>query len=95
MLAHSQMLRASAQITSVPLDARSIADPDVDSLVPAGNLLIRFVDAVLGNEADLNGLRDTVLGAVAPSGLVDTAGVIGNSEWRARLGLDRFSHLAR
>ena len=79
------MLRASTQITSIPLDARAIADPDLDPLIPAGEVLIRFVNAVLGNEAELARLRNTVLNAVGSSGLVDTAGVIGNFEMMNRI----------
>ncbi|MBT8201679.1 MAG: hypothetical protein HKN74_09725 [Acidimicrobiia bacterium] len=85
MLAHSQMLRASADVTSQPLDARAITDPAVDPLLPAGRPLISFVDAVLFRATRLEDTRREVLDAVGESGLVDAAGVIANFEMMNRI----------
>ncbi len=79
------MLRASAEVTSTPLDARAITDPAVDPLVPAGDVLIAFVDAVLGDMTGLDELRASVLTRLGPTGLVDTAGVVGNFEMMNRI----------
>ena len=85
MLAHSQMLRASADVTSIPLDARAITDPTVDPLVPAGAVLISFVDTTLSDDTGLADARHRVLDAVGPTGLVDAAAVIGNFEMMNRI----------
>ena len=85
MLSHSLMLRASAEVTSTPLDARSITDPSVDPLIPQGKLLLRFVDSVLGDGTGIEQLRDEVTEALGPTGLVDAAGVIGNFEMMNRI----------
>ena len=86
MLAHSQMLRASAQVTTIPLDPRAITDRSVDPLLPAGEALLDFVDAVLtGDEASQEVTREAVAGELGPSGLVDAAGVIANFEMMNRI----------
>jgi hypothetical protein len=79
------MLRASTQVTSLPLDARAITDSAVDPLIPAGSLLIAFVDAVLTDGPDLAQTRQDVLTAVGSTGLVDAAGVIGTFEMMNRI----------
>ena len=79
------MLRASAEVTSTPLDALSITDPSVDPLIPHGKLLLRFVDSVLHNEPEIGPLRDEVTEALGSTGLVDAAGVIGNFEMMNRI----------
>ena len=71
MLAHSQMLRVSAEVTTTPLDARAITDRTVDPLLPAGVILLDFVDAVLtGDGPSQEGARTAVLDALGPTGLV-------------------------
>ena len=86
MLAHSQMLRASAEVTTTPLDARSITDRSVDPLLPHGVVLLDFVDAVLdGDAAEQEPARRAVLEALGPTGLVDTTGVIANFEMMNRI----------
>ena len=84
MLAHSQMLRASTEATSTPLDARAITDPAVDPGIPAGTALLAFTDAALIG-GPLEAARANLLEAVGPTGLVDTAGVIGNFEMMNRI----------
>jgi alkylhydroperoxidase family enzyme len=86
VLAHSQMLRASTAVTTTPLDARSITDRSVDPLLPSGNALLDFVDAVLTGEQDQQNMaRDAVVDALGPTGLVDAAGVIANFEMMNRI----------
>ena len=80
------MLRVSAEVTTTPLDPRSITDRSVDPLLPSGTELLDFVDAVLtGDEHQQNAARDAVLGALGPTGLVDAAGVIANFEMMNRI----------
>lgn len=84
MLAHSLMLRASAEATDTDLDPRFVTDAAVDPLIPNGALLLRFVDAVLANDG-VAPARDRVLAAVGAEGLVDAAGVIANFEMMNRI----------
>jgi hypothetical protein len=80
------MLRASAEVTTTPLDARAIVDRSFDPLLPHGAALLDFVDAVLIEEdAGLDAARAAVLEALGPTGLVDAAGVIGNFEMMNRI----------
>ena len=79
------MLRASAAATSQPLDARAITDPAVDPLLPAGRLLLAFVDAVLGPAPLEDATRRALLAELGSSGLVDTAGVIANFQMMNRI----------
>ena len=80
------MLRASAEVTTTPLDARAITDRTVDPLLPAGVTLLDFVDAVLtGDGPSQESARSAVLDALGPTGLVDAAGVIGNFEMMNRI----------
>ncbi len=80
------MLRASAEVTTTPLDPRSITDRSVDPLLPGGIVLLDFVDAGLtGHEADRTSSRSALLDALGPTGLVDAAGVIANFEMMNRI----------
>ena len=80
------MLRASAQITTVPLDPRGITDRSVDPLIPKGGILLDFVDAVLsGEEPARQTSRAAVLDELGPTGLVDASGVIANFEMMNRI----------
>ncbi|MBT8164306.1 MAG: hypothetical protein KJP22_06520 [Acidimicrobiia bacterium] len=80
------MLRASAEVTTTPLDARAITDRSVDPLLPDGLVLLDFVDAVLtGDGPGRAAARTAVLDALGPTGLVDAAGVIGNFEMMNRI----------
>jgi len=86
VLAHSQMLRASAEVTTTPLDPRSITDRSVDPLLPAGIVLLDFVDAVLtGDESERTAARISVADALGPTGLVDACGVVANFEMMNRI----------
>lgn len=80
------MLRASAEVTTTPLDARAITDRSVDPLLPEGAILLDFVDAVLtGDGLELADARAAVLDALGPTGLVDASGVVGNFEMMNRI----------
>ena len=80
------MLRASAEVTTTPLDPRSITDRSVDPLLPDGVVLLDFVDAVLGGDEPGRTRARTVLrDAVGPTGLVDASGVIANFEMMNRI----------
>jgi len=80
------MLRASTEVTSTPLDPRSITDRSVDPLLPDGSILLDFVDAALiGDDSERSATRSAVLAVVGPTGLVDAAGVIANFEMMNRI----------
>jgi alkylhydroperoxidase family enzyme len=80
------MLRASAEVTTTPLDPRSITDRSVDPLLPSGIMLLDFVDAVLtGDEHQQQAARAAVHEALGPTGLVDATGVIANFEMMNRI----------
>ena len=80
------MLRASAEVTTTPLDPRSITDRSVDPLLPSGAVLLDFVDAVLdGDELRRTAARSAVLTDLGPTGLVDAAGTIANFEMMNRI----------
>ncbi len=80
------MLRASAEVTTTPLEPRAITDRSIDPLLPHGVVLLDFVDAALtGGEALRETARTAVLGALGPTGLVDAAGVVANFEMMNRI----------
>ncbi len=86
MLAHSQMLRASAQVTTTPLEPRAITDRSLDPLLPHGIALLDFVDALLvGSEADLIRAREKLLEDMGSASLVDAAAVVGNFQMMNRV----------
>ena len=80
------MLRGSslASGTMVNLDT-IVAGRSVDSLIPGGDALIRFTDAVLKNHEDLPAARRELLDTLGETQLVDTAGVIGNFQRMVRI----------
>lgn len=78
------MLRASAETTQTPFDARAITDPSVDPLLPSGVGLIAFVDAILVRE-EASQERAAIVGELGPAGLVDAAGVVANFEMMNRV----------
>ena len=80
------MLRASAQVTTTPLEPRAITDRSLDPLLPHGVALLDFVDALLvGAEADLTRARDKLLEEMGPASLVDAAAVVGNFQMMNRV----------
>ena len=49
---------------------------EADGNIPHGALLARFAEAVVTGADDRNLLRDAVLAALGPAGLVDSAAVV-------------------
>lgn len=78
------MLRASAKATNTEIDFKAVMGDDVGAGagaggIPNGDLLVGFVEAVLGDDvARLNDARRRLGTAVGDAGLVDAAGVIAN-----------------
>lgn len=73
------MLRASSQTQHLAdnLDLSAVIDAAKDSGVAHGALLIRFAEAVLGNdETTLETTRQELLTELGPEALVDAAGVV-------------------
>jgi alkylhydroperoxidase family enzyme len=80
------MLRASAIATSRRVDLRALTNPRVDSLLPGGAELLRFVDAALdGDDVDLADARNAVRRSAGDAAVVDAAGVIANFEMMNRV----------
>lgn len=78
------MLRESSKIFGYETDLRAVTDPSVASMVPDGNILIEFVDAVLIHE-DSTTQRASIVGQMGEDALVETAGVIGNFSMMNRI----------
>lgn len=76
MLAHTGLLRWSAETTGTPVDLRAVVDSRVDPLLPAGRELVAFVDSVLAEPepAAAQELRHTQ----GQPALVAAASVIAN-----------------
>ncbi len=73
------MLRESSQTQQLTdtLDLSAVTDLAKDSGVAHGKLLIRFAEAVLGDdEAERQTLRREMLEEIGPQGLVDAAGIV-------------------
>ena len=80
------MLRASAQVTTTPLEPRAITDRSLDPLLPHGMALLDFVDALLmRSEPDLTQAREKLLEDMGPASLVDAAAVVGNFQMMNRI----------
>lgn len=86
MLAHTEMLRWSAETTRVPVDVRAVTDPSIDPLLPGGRELIGLVDASVDGGADDEGeAREAVRSVLGEPALVDAAAVIGNFQMMNRV----------
>ena len=73
------MLRESSQTQQLVdnLDLSAVTDAAKDSGVAHGKLLIRFAEAVLGDdEAGLDSVRQELHEEIGPQALVDAAGVV-------------------
>ncbi len=80
------MLRASAQVTTTPLEPRAITDRSLDPLLPHGMALLDFVDALLvGSETDRTRTREKLLADMGSASLVDAAAVVGNFQMMNRI----------
>lgn len=86
MLAHSGMLRASADKTNRPHDLTALVTATVDPLLDAGAELLAFADAaVLRDEHEIEVARNELLAAAGSEGVVRAAAVAGNFEMMNRL----------
>jgi hypothetical protein len=73
-----QLLRASAKHSGESYSLSAVTTGIGDGGVPHGELLMRFGEAVLsGEDARLIEIRQALLDAIGPAGLVDAAGVAG------------------
>ena len=79
------MLRASAASFSYPLDIEAVRDPSIPSGVPGGNLLLRFVDALLIDTEPGDHIRELIVSDLGPEALVDAASVFGNFSMMNRI----------
>lgn len=79
------MLRASAASFSYPLDIEAVRDPSIPSGVPGGNLLLRFVDALLIDTEPGDHIRELIVSDLSPEALVDAASVFGNFSMMNRI----------
>lgn len=79
------MLRASAATFSYPLDIEAVRDPSIPSGVPGGNLLLRFVDALLVGTEPVDDIRTLIVDDLGPEALVDAASVFGNFSMMNRI----------
>ena len=78
------MLRASSEAFGYETDLRAVTNPSVDSGIPYGDLLIRFVDAAL-IDRDPTASRASIVDEMGESALVEVAGVIGNFSMMNRI----------
>lgn len=80
------MLRGSsaASDTEVNLDA-IVAGQTVDSLLPGGQALVRFTDAILQQPDDLAAARQALVAELGEGAMVDAAGVAGNFQRMVRI----------
>ncbi len=76
MLAHTGLLRWSAETTDTPVDLRAVVDSRVDPLLPAGRELVAFVDSVLAEPEPAAALR--LSQTQGQPALVAAASVIAN-----------------
>ncbi|VAW06632.1 hypothetical protein MNBD_ACTINO01-966 [hydrothermal vent metagenome] len=80
------MLRESAIAFRYQFDPRTIADPTVPMHIPGGEVLRRFVDALLRRcGTSLETARNDVLRDLGPDALVDACSVFGNFEMMNRV----------
>jgi hypothetical protein len=80
------MLRESSITFGYDLNIGSIADDSIDSGVPGGNMILRFVDAVMsGTESDQRAARSSIVDELGPESLIDAAGVFGNFQMMNRV----------
>ncbi len=84
MLAHIGMLSWSAAETGQPVEVAALTDPERDPGLPGGDVLLGFVDAVLGG-ADLSAAREALVQRLGPGGLVNAASVVANFQMMNRI----------
>ena len=79
------MLRESASAFEYDLNMEAVRDPSLDIGVPGGNLLLRFVDALLTGSEPLDVVQKEIVEELGPEALVDAASVFGNFEMMNRI----------
>jgi hypothetical protein len=80
------MLRESAISFGYDLDLAIIADTSVETDIPGGDALLRFVDVVVGHsDISLSDAQQAIIAALGPESLLDAAAVIGNFEMMNRV----------
>jgi hypothetical protein len=85
-MSHVRMLRESSITFGYDLDIRAIVNDSVGSGIPGGNVILRFVDAVMsGTESDQGAARTAIVDELGPESLVDAAGVFGNFQMMNRV----------
>ena len=62
-----------------------VAGAEVESHLPAGDSLVRLVEAALSNPDDLPEARNRLIDELDHAALVDAAGVIGNFQKMTRI----------
>lgn len=80
------MLSSSAIAYGYDLNISAMQDPSVPTGIPGGNELLRFVDAVITDNADdLAEAQAGIVETLDAESLVDAAGVFGNFEMMNRV----------
>ena len=79
------MLRASSAAFTYPLDIEAVRDPSIPSGVPGGDVLLRFVDALLIGTEPVEDLRALIVDDLGPEALVDASSVFGNFSMMNRI----------
>jgi len=81
------MLRASAEQVGQPVDAvDAVNGNEVEQAVPHGPLLVRFVDAVLGDDPErAESARAGLAASATPAAVADAAAVLANFEMMTRV----------
>lgn len=79
------MLRESSSAFGYDVNLAAVGDPTLPSGVPGGNLLLRFVDALLASTEPLERVHEEIIDQLGPPALVDAASVFGNFEMMNRV----------
>ncbi len=80
------MLRASAQISGLPLNLAGIADLGQDPLIAGGTELLAFTTALVGRDVDsLGSARSALTAALGSEATARASAVAGNFEMMNRL----------
>lgn len=80
------MLRGSSAASGKEVNLETIvAGQGVDSLVPGGEALVRFTEAILRDSTDLEAARMALVAELGEQEMVDAAGVVGNFQRMVRI----------
>lgn len=73
------VLRASAELTGEKLDLRGVTDASIALGIAGGEALVRFADALLGNDAaELDAARQAVRAQLGDDAVVAAAAIAAN-----------------